>query len=247
MYHRLNTAMILDIDNILVSSDGLTEHFACDLEKCHGRCCIEGDAGAPVTIDEIGHIEYNLDQVWPLLSAQAQSVIDKQGVAYTDQEGDLVTSIVGGKDCVFTCYDDIKLSLPSENLESSRNPGKSGISGISGKSGISGTLETSGNSASSDRIVKNCCLCAYEKLYRQNKIQWCKPISCALYPIRVKTLRGGITALNYHRWDVCRDAVERGKREGIKVYQFLREPLIRCFGAEWYEQLCVATEEMGNL
>ena len=241
MYHRLNTAMILDIDNILVSSDVLTEHFACDLEKCHGRCCIEGDAGAPVTIDEIEHIEYNLDQVWPLLSAQAQSVIDKQGVAYTDQEGDLVTSIVGGKDCVFTCYDDIKLSLPSENSESSRNPG------ISGKSGISGTLGTSGNSASSDRIVKNCCLCAYEKLYRQNKIQWCKPISCALYPIRVKTLRGGITALNYHRWDVCRDAVERGKREGIKVYQFLREPLIRRFGAEWYEQLCVAADEMGNL
>lgn len=241
MYHRLNIAMILDIDNILVSSDVLTEHFACDLEKCHGRCCIEGDAGAPVTIDEIEHIENNLDQVWPLLSAQAQSVIDKQGVAYTDQEGDLVTSIVGGKDCVFTCYDDIKLSLPSENSESSGNPG---ISERSGKSGNSGTP---GNSASSDRIVKNCCLCAYEKLYRQNKIQWCKPISCALYPIRVKTLRGGITALNYHRWDVCRDAVERGKREGIKVYQFLREPLIRRFGAEWYEQLCVAADEMGNL
>lgn len=247
MYHRLNIAMILDIDNILVSSDVLTEHFACDLEKCHGRCCIEGDAGAPVTIDEIEHIENNLDQVWPLLSAQAQSVIDKQGVAYTDQEGDLVTSIVGGKDCVFTCYDDIKLSLPSENSESPGNPGISRISGISGISGKSGTLGTSGNSASSDRIVKNCCLCAYEKLYRQNKIQWCKPISCALYPIRVKTLRGGITALNYHRWDVCRDAVERGKREGIKVYQFLREPLIRRFGAEWYEQLCVAADEMGNL
>ena len=247
MYHRLNIAMILDIDNILVSSDVLTEHFACDLEKCHGRCCIEGDAGAPVTIDEIEHIENNLDQVWPLLSAQAQSVIDKQGVAYTDQEGDLVTSIVGGKDCVFTCYDDIKLSLPSENSESPDNLESSGNPGISGKSGNSGTLGTSGNSASSDRIVKNCCLCAYEKLYRQNKIQWCKPISCALYPIRVKTLRGGITALNYHRWDVCRDAVERGKREGIKVYQFLREPLIRRFGAEWYEQLCVAADEMGNL
>lgn len=247
MYHRLNIAMILDIDNILVSSDVLTEHFACDLEKCHGRCCIEGDAGAPVTIDEIEHIENNLDQVWPLLSAQAQSVIDKQGVAYTDQEGDLVTSIVGGKDCVFTCYDDIKLSLPSENSESPGNPGISRISGISGISGKSGTLGTSGNSASSDRIVKNCCLCAYEKLYRQNKIQWCKPISCALYPIRVKTLRGGITALNYHRWDVCRDAVERGKREGIKVYQFLREPLIRRFGAEWYEQLCIAADEMERL
>ena len=134
-----------------------------------------------------------------------------------------------------------KLSLPSENSESPDNPESPGNPGISGKSG------NSGNSASSDRIVKNCCLCAYEKLYRQNKIQWCKPISCALYPIRVKTLRGGITALNYHRWDVCRDAVERGKREGIKVYQFLKEPLVRRFGAEWYEQLCVAADEMGNL
>ena len=229
---------ILQIGNVLVSPDIITECFCCDLSMCKGVCCIEGDASAPVTLDEIAAMEDNLDAVWDDLSASAQIVIDKQGVAYTDQEGDLVTSIVGGKDCVFTCYDDIKLSLPSENSESSRNPG------ISGKSGISGT---SGNSASSDRIVKNCCLCAYEKLYRQNKIQWCKPISCALYPIRVKTLRGGITALNYHRWDVCRDAVERGKREGIKVYQFLREPLIRRFGAEWYEQLCVAADEMGNL
>lgn len=236
--------MILDIDNILVSSDVLTEPFACDLEKCKGRCCVEGDAGAPITLDEIGEIEQNLDQVWHLLSAQAQAVIDKQGVAYNDKEGDLVTSIVGGKDCVFTCYDDIKLSLSSENSESPDSLESSGISGISGNSGNSGT---SGNSVSSDRIVKNCCLCAYEKLYRQGKIQWCKPMSCALYPVRVKTLRGGITALNYHRWDVCKDAVERGKRENIKVYQFLREPLIRRFGEEWYKQLCIAADEMDKL
>lgn len=236
--------MILDIDNILVSSDVLTEPFACDLEKCKGRCCVEGDAGAPVTLDEIGEIEQNLDQVWHLLSAQAQAVIDKQGVAYNDKEGDLVTSIVGGKDCVFTCYDDIKLEKISENTESPDSLESSGNSGISGNSGNSGT---SGNSASSDRIVKNCCLCAYEKLYRQGKIQWCKPMSCALYPVRVKTLRGGIAALNYHRWDVCKDAVERGKRENIKVYQFLREPLICRFGEEWYKQLCIAADEMDKL
>ena len=218
--------MILDIDNILVSSDVLTEPFACDLEKCKGRCCVEGDAGAPVTLDEIGEIEQNLDQVWHLLSAQAQAVIDKQGVAYNDKEGDLVTSIVGGKDCVFTCYDDIKLEKISENTEISKK---------------------SDYSDSSEKIISNCCLCAYEKLYRQGKIQWCKPMSCALYPVRVKTLRGGITVLNYHRWDVCKDAVERGKRENIKVYQFLREPLICRFGEEWYKQLCIAADEMDKL
>ena len=61
-----------------------------------------------MTLDEIGEIEDALDETWSDLSATAQAVIDKQGVAYTDQEGDLVTSIVNGKDCVFTYYDDIE-------------------------------------------------------------------------------------------------------------------------------------------
>lgn len=97
---------ILQVGDVLISSDLLTEHFCCDLEKCKGICCVEGDAGAPVTLDEIGEIESCLDIVWPEMSASAQAVVDKQGVAYTDREGDLVTSIVGGKDCVFTCHED---------------------------------------------------------------------------------------------------------------------------------------------
>ena len=96
---------ILDIGGILISSDILTERFCCDYEKCKGICCVEGDAGAPVTMDEIADMEEALDTVWADLSASAQSVIDRQGVAYTDKDGDLVTSIVRGKDCVFTCYD----------------------------------------------------------------------------------------------------------------------------------------------
>ena len=100
---------IIQVGDVLLSSDILTEKFCCDLSACKGQCCVEGDAGAPVTLDEIAEIEDCLDAVWGDLSASAQSVIDKQGVAYTDQEGDLVTSIVRGKDCVFTYYD----SLPS--------------------------------------------------------------------------------------------------------------------------------------
>ena len=97
--------MILDIDGILVSSDILTEPFCCDLDACKGVCCVEGDAGAPVTLAEIESIEDSLDHVWGDLTAQAQAIIDKQGVAYTDTEGDLVTSIVDGKNCAFTCYE----------------------------------------------------------------------------------------------------------------------------------------------
>lgn len=99
---------IIEVGDVLVQGDIFTEKFCCDLDACKGICCVEGDAGAPVTLDEIGQIEDSLDAVWGDLTASAQSVIDRQGVAYTDQEGDLVTSIVGGKDCVFTCYQDLQ-------------------------------------------------------------------------------------------------------------------------------------------
>lgn len=100
-----NELHIIQVGDVLVSPDIFTEKFCCDLSQCHGACCIEGDAGAPVTMDETLAIEDTLDTVWGGLSASAQSVIDRQGVAYTDREGDLVTSIVGGKDCVFTFYE----------------------------------------------------------------------------------------------------------------------------------------------
>ena len=82
------------------------------------------------------------------------------------------------------------------------------------------------------------CLCAIEKAGLT------KPISCALYPIRVKKFKGGGMALNLHRWDICKCAFERGRREGIRVYQFLREPLIRRFGQDFYEALSAAAEHV---
>ena len=186
--------MFFQIDNVLLTTEILTERFCCDLDACKGECCVEGDAGAPVTLDEVAAIEESLDVVWDDLNASAQTVIDKQGVAYTDQEGDLVTSIVGGKDCVFTCHEN------------------------------------------------GCCFCALEKAYRAGKADFCKPISCALYPIREVRLKNGLIGLNYHRWDVCKDAVKKGKELDLPVYKFLKEPLTRRFGAAWYEALEEAAE-----
>jgi hypothetical protein len=187
---------ILDIGGILISSEILTEKFCCDYEKCKGICCVEGDAGAPVTLEEIASIEESLDAVWADLSASAQSVIDRQGVAYNDKDGELVTSIVRGKDCVFTCYEG------------------------------------------------DCCLCALEKAYREGKTTFCKPVSCALYPIREKNFGNGLIGLNYNRWAVCHDAVEKGAALNLPVYQFLKEPLIRRFGEAWYQELCEVAEEL---
>ena len=188
---------IMEVGGVLISSDILTEQFCCDLSKCKGVCCIEGDAGAPVTLEEIGDIEEVLDTVWPDLSAQAQAVIDRQGVAYNDPEGDLVTSIVGAKDCVFTYYGDI------EDWET-------------------------------HEPIKGCCLCALEKAFRAGKSRFCKPVSCALYPIREKDFGHGLIGLNYNRWEVCRDAVKKGKELNLPVYVFLKEPLIRrCKEKAW--------------
>lgn len=96
---------ILEVGDVLISTSILTEKFCCDLDACGGACCIEGDAGAPVTMDEVSDIEASLDAAWPYMSAAAQAVVDRQGVVYTDPEGELVTSIVHGKDCVFTFYE----------------------------------------------------------------------------------------------------------------------------------------------
>lgn len=187
---------IIQVGDVLVSPDILTERFCCDLDACHGECCVEGDAGAPVTLDEVAAIEYALDEVWPELSASAQTVIDRQGVAYTDVEGTLVTSIVGGKDCVFTCHEG------------------------------------------------GCCLCALERAWRAGRIRFCKPISCALYPIREVQLSNGTVGLNYHRWDVCREAVKKGRELDLPVYKFLRGPLVRRFGEQWYKELEETADEL---
>ena len=93
----MNIPPIIDVAGVLISSELFTEFFCCDYEKCKGICCVEGDAGAPVTLDEIAAMEDALDGVWSQLSASAQSVIDRQGVAYADQDGDMVTSIVRSK------------------------------------------------------------------------------------------------------------------------------------------------------
>lgn len=189
--------MIIQVGEVILTSEILTEYFCCDLEACKGICCVEGDSGAPLTLDEVGEMENVLDEVWPDLSAQAQSVIDRQGVAYTDAEGDLVTSIVQGRDCVFTCY------------------------------GTDG-----------------CCYCASDKAFREGRTAWDKPISCALYPIREKHFRDGSVGLQYHRWDICRPAVEKGRRLNLNLYQFLKAPLVRRFGQAWYDELCEAAQQL---
>lgn len=185
---------MLQIQDTLVSLDVAERFFCCDLDACHGACCIEGDAGAPITDDEQLKIQEVLPEVWDELLPRAREEVEKNGVAYIDEEGDLVTTILDGKNCAFTCY----------------APG-----------GV--------------------CLCALERAYREGRTKWKKPASCSLYPLRI-TEYPTFTAVNYHRWKICRPAERLGREKGIRVYQFLREPLIERFGQEWYDELKLACE-----
>ena len=179
----------MQVGKVLLSTEIVTEYFCCDLSACHGQCCVDGESGAPLTLDEAAELERLLPTIEDSLSAEARKVIADQGVAYVDVEGDLVTSIVNGQDCVFTCYED------------------------------------------------GCCLCAAERAYREQLTDWCKPISCALYPIREKRLSNGYIGLNYHRWSICDPARRKGQELRLPLYRFLKSPLTRRFGEAWYKEL----------
>lgn len=185
---------MFQIQNTLVSLDLAERFFCCDLDSCLGECCIEGDAGAPITEDEYKLLKEILPEIWDDLLPQAQAEINEHGVGYVDEEGDLVTSIVDGRNCVFTTY---------------------GANGM--------------------------CHCAIEKAYREGRINFYKPISCHLYPLRL-TDYTQFTAVNYHRWKICRCAEILGRKNDVRLYQFLKEPLIRRFGKEWYDELVLCCE-----
>lgn len=180
---------MFQIQDTLVSLDLAEEFFCCDLSKCLGACCIEGDAGAPVTPAEVEKIKESLPAIEADMLPHALEEVRRNGVAYTDEEGDLVTTLLDGRNCAFTCY---------------------------GPGGV--------------------CLCALEKARREGRTSWLKPASCALYPLRL-TEYPSFTAVNYHRWNICRDAVANGRCLGIRLYQFLEQPLTERFGAEWYAEL----------
>lgn len=183
---------MIQIQNALISDDIFEEQFICDLCKCKGQCCVEGESGAPITQEEFEQISGILQEIRDDLSPKALELIDRQGIAYTDTDGELVTSIIDGKECVFARFDD-------------------------------------------DGV----CKCAIDSAFREGRISIQKPISCHLYPIRLHEY-AEFTAVNYHRWSVCRPAMKLGRKEGVPLYRFLKEPLIRRFGEEWYREVCEA-------
>lgn len=192
---------MIAIDDVLLTDKVVSEQFVCDLTRCKGACCVDGDAGAPLDLEELKKIDEVYDAVLPYLGKQSLEEIEKQGRYVFDHEFGWVTPTINSSICVY------------------------GIKDAQG-------------------IVK----CGIEQAYLDRKVKWKKPISCHLFPIIVKKSKNGVTDLvNYEpREDHCKAACSLGKKLKVPVYEFLKEPLVRRFGQEFYERLEATAKYMAD-
>jgi hypothetical protein len=181
--------IMIEVGGHLVSEELSKENFICNLDKCKGACCIEGDSGAPLNEDELQILDEIYPKVKHLMTQKGIEAIEAQGTFVKDLDGDYTTTCVdGNKECAYVTWE--------------------------------------------NGITK----CAIEKAYEQGIVDWKKPISCHLYPIRL-TQYPDFDMLHYDRWSICSPACSFGDEHKVKVYQFLKEPLIRKYGEEWYQEL----------
>lgn len=187
---------MIAIDDKLISDEVVSKQFVCDLDKCKGACCVDGDTGAPITEEEAALIDKYYPKVKHLLPENAIKLIEAEGTYVTDDEFELVTPTINGGICAYGFYD--------ENNQ-----------------------------------VK----CAFEQEYYKGNVSFKKPISCHLFPIRIDTYKT-FEAVNYEpRETLCKAACKLGKTLKVPVYQFLKEPLIRKYGEEFYTTLDKIAQE----
>ena len=193
--------MIL-IDDILVSQEIVDNYFVCQLQKCKGACCYEGDYGAPLESSELEIIRQNIKKIYPYLSKASQLKIEESGF-YTQNANNkeqLETALMDDASCVFM-----------------------------GKNELGVTF------------------CGIEKAHLDGELDFKKPISCHLYPVRVThNKETGFEALNYDRWDICNSACSYGEENKIKIFEFVREALIRKYGVGFYEELTAAANMLND-
>ncbi|MES2645732.1 MAG: DUF3109 family protein [Bacteroidota bacterium] len=193
---------MIAIDNKLVSDELIEEQFVCDLVKCKGGCCVDGDAGAPLEKSEKAMLDKVYEAVKPYLSPDHIQEIEKQGRYVYNKEFGWVTPAINGGICVYAITD---------------------------KAGI----------------VK----CGIEQAYNDGKVDWKKPISCHLFPVRIKrSKKSDIEYVNYEpREDLCKSGCKLGKKLKVPVYQFLKESLVRKYGADFYDALDAVAKEYFSL
>ena len=189
---------MVEIEDKIISDELFEKKFVCDLQKCKGGCCVEGDSGAPLKSKEIKEIAKNLSIIKSEMSTKGLNAIKNNDFHYVDSDGDKVTKLVDGKECVFVVFD-------------------------------------------KNNIAK----CSIESAFRKNKINFNKPISCHLYPVRVKKY-DSFTAVNVDSWHVCKPACECGTELNVPVFKFLKDAIVRSWGLDFYHHLDSVYNEFFN-
>ncbi len=181
------------IEHTLVSDEVIEEQFVCDLTKCKGACCEDGDAGAPLTDDELDELVNNYHIIEKYMTEEGKRVIEKQGKYVYDKTFGWVTPTVNNQICAYGFKDK------------------------------NGTI-----------------LCAIEQAYANKEVEWKKPISCHLFPIKITKSKQDpdLEYVNYEpREDLCKAACSLGVKLKVPVYIFLKEAIVRKYGIEYYEGL----------
>lgn len=186
---------MFQLGKTIVSEDIIEKEFVCNLSACKGICCVEGDAGAPLSQEETKILEDIYPTIKPFLRPEGIEAIEKQGTWIKSDFDELETPLVNDAECAYVTFDD-----------------------------------------------KGTSLCGIEEAYNKGLVDWKKPVSCHLYPVRVKDY-AEFAAVNYHKWDICDDACSLGKELQVPVYKFVKEALIRKFGKNWYSALEKHVEE----
>jgi Protein of unknown function (DUF3109) len=186
---------MFQLGKTIVSEDILQKDFVCNLSACKGACCLDGDAGAPLTEDEVKILAEIYPKVKPFLRKEGIAAIEQFGTSVIGSDGTTETTLIDNKDCAYVIFDG-KIAL-----------------------------------------------CGIEQAYNQGEVSWKKPISCHLYPIRVKDFTE-FAAVNYDRWDICDPACSLGSELEVPVYKFVKEALIRRFGEDWYMELEKVADEL---
>ncbi len=183
---------VIAIDNVLISEDVIEAQFVCDLGKCKGGCCEDGDAGAPLTVDELDEIRDAFDKMSHLIPVEGMQEIARTGLYRYDKEFGWVTPTVHGEICAYGFRD-------------------------------------------AQGIIK----CSFEEAYNQGLITWKKPVSCHLYPIKVKESKyDGFDMMNYEpREQLCSPGCVLGEQLKLPVFRFLKEAITRKYGEAFYEGL----------
>jgi hypothetical protein len=193
---------MIAIDQVLVSDEIVEEQFVCNLSRCKGGCCEDGDAGAPLEKAELAELNKAYSVIESYMTPEGIEEVKRSGRYYYDRSFGWVTPTLNGALCAY------------------------------GRKDANGVI-----------------LCAIEQAYLDGKIQWKKPISCHLFPIRIKKSRKDpdIEYLNYEpRQDLCQSACSLGKELKVPVFTFVKDALIRKYGTEFFEALTAAAERLNS-